>query len=311
LKIVAAASLQMTMKALSWTLLLLIVISGCSQRMSSVRAELAKKQTENGLTLGWFDSGFKKLNFTDRTILNRQEKFPGTISGGVVSPDGAEVAVGYKSGLLIALQNGTELRRYPNVAGGSFCWSPDKTKLAMTVQNLKRGTTPPNDPLQILDLVSGDVIEVDVRARVSSQCWSRDGKRIVYSTESEVREFDIENRQWLILAAGGEATWSSDGNWIAFLDRGTYYAMSPGGDRRRVLFRDESAMSGLWWSPDSRIVAYLSRNRTNEPVKVFDVGSVRLRARRLQDGSEDWLLQVYDVGTPIFQWVEDPALKRH
>jgi WD40 repeat protein len=283
--------------------------------MSSVRSELAKKQTQNGLTLVWFDRGFEKLNFTDRTIIGGRAQFPDAISGGVVSPDGAEVAVDYwtrgESGLLIALQNGVELRRYPNVAGGNFCWSPDKTKLAMTVQNLKRGTTPPNDLLQIRNLASGDVIEVDVRAGVTSQCWSPDGKKIVNSTESEVREFDIENKQWLILAAGGSATWSSDGKWIAFFDRGTYYAISPTGDRRRALFKDAGAMSGLWWSPDSRIVAYLSRNRASEPVVVFDVGSVRLRAKRLQDGSEDWLLQVYDVGTPIFQWVEDPALKRH
>jgi WD40 repeat protein len=283
--------------------------------MSPVREELARKQAENGLTLMWFDRGFKKLKFTDRTIISGQEKFSDAISGGVVSPDGAQVAVDYwtrgESGLLIALQSGAELRRFPNIAGGDFCWSPDMTKLAMTVQNLKRGTTPPNDFLQIRDLASGDIIEVDVRAGVTSQCWSPDSKKIVYSTETQVREFDMENKQWAILAAGGAATWSSDGKWIAFLDHGTYYAISPTRDRRRELFRDTGAMSGLWWSPDSRIVAYLSRNRSSEPIEVFDVGSVRLRAKRLQDGSEDWLLQVYDVGTPIFQWVQDPALKGH
>lgn len=92
--------------------------------MTSIRAELIKKQTETGLTLVWFDRGFNKLNFADRTVINGPEQFPKVNSVGVVSPDGTEVAVDYwtkeESGLLIAKKNSAEYRRYPQITGGGL-----------------------------------------------------------------------------------------------------------------------------------------------------------------------------------------------
>ncbi len=114
----------------------------------------------------------------------------------------------------------------------------------------------------------------------------------------------------MVLAKGRDATWSPDGNWIAFLDDDTYYAISPSGENGRELFKSRGALSGLWWSPDSRTVAYASRNRLFErPLIAVDVGWVRLRVRRLADNSEDWVAQLSDVHIPSYQWVEVPAPK--
>jgi WD40 repeat protein len=266
------------MKTVCWTSLLFLVFSGCSQRMQPVRVELACKQNENGLTLAWFDRSIHKVKFAERTFIQERAQFPDAILGGVISPDGAEVAADYstksESGLLIGQQNGTERRLYPNRVVAGLSWSQDKTKLAMTADNRNRWTTPPNPRLIVWNPASGEEIEVDVRASVTSQCWS------------------------------------PDGNSIAFLDDGTFYTISPKGDTRRELFKDRGAVSGLWWSPDCRFVAFLSRNRKSEPVQILDVGPVRLRVRRLRDGSEDWLLQLYDVSMPSFQWIEDASLKK-
>ena len=96
--------------------------------------------------------------------------------------------------------------------------------------------TPPNDSLQILNLASKESQVVDVRAYVNSQCWSPDGKKIAYVADDSVRIYDIEQRKWLVLAKGKDATWSPDGNWITFLDDDTYYAISPSGQNRKELF---------------------------------------------------------------------------
>jgi WD40 repeat protein len=143
-----------------------------------------------------------------------------------------------------------------------------------------------------------------------SQCWSPDDKKVVYDADDSVRVYDAEQKQWLVLAKGKDATWSPDGKWIAFLDDDTYYAVAPSGENRKELFKASGALSGLWWSPDSRIVAYVSRNRFGEPPLIaVDVGWVRLRVRRLSDNSEDWVAQLSDAHIPSYQWLEIPVAR--
>ncbi len=59
---------------------------------------------------------------------------------------------------------------------------------------------------------------------------------------------------------GRYATWSPDGNWIAFFEDDGYYAIRPSGNDKKLLFKKKDALTALWWSPDSRLVAYVSRN---------------------------------------------------
>lgn len=277
----------------------------------SVRAELIQRQRQTGLTLAYFYRSIDTVLFADRSVSPGKEILPaGQAAGGAISPDGTEIAFLFwnpkrETHVGIMRPDGSNLREYPEVLSDDICWSYDKFKLAMDVQNLERGTTPPNDSLVILDLGSRKTLEIDVRAYVTSQCWSPGGKQIAYEADESVRVYDIERKMWSELAKGRQPTWSPDGNWIAFLDGDTYYAIRPSGEDRRVLFRKKGALSGLWWSPDSRVVAYVSYARFFESPfwKVMDVGSVRLRVRRLDDDSEDWVAELSDAYVPRFQWV--------
>lgn len=275
----------------------------------TVRAELTRLQKETGLTLSSFYRCVETVVFADRTQHEGKELLPvGTALEGAVSRDGMEIVFEHvpsqgATSLGIVRRDGSNLRDYPHlVAAYDLCWSYDKSKLVMNVQNLKRGTTPPNDSLEVVKLGSERVQQVDVRASVTSQCWSPDGKQIVYEADDSVRVYDTERNMWTVLAKGRQPTWSSDGNWIAFLDDDTYYAIRPSGDDRKVLFYKKGALTGLWWSPDSRIVAYVSRNDPSEGPMFPDVGSVRLRVRRLDDNSEDWVAQLSDAHIPSYQW---------
>jgi WD40 repeat protein len=163
----------------------------------------------------------------------------------------------------------------------------------------------------ILNLESGKTGDVSAATFVGSQCWSPDNRRIVYEFHDSVRMYDIERNKWTALAKGKEPSWSPDGNWIAFLDEDTYYAIRPSGEERKVLFTKKRAVSGLWWSPDSRFVAYISRTSFPErPWLVVDVAFVRLRIRRLEDNSEDWVAGFSEVHVPTFQWVKMRPLEK-
>lgn len=91
---------------------------------------------------------------------------------------------------------------------------------------------------------------------MTSQCWSPDGTQLVYEIEGSVRLYDTGEDRSVTLVKGTDSSWSPDGNWIAFLDRGTYYAIQPDGSGRKQLFHKSNAVSAFYWSPDSRIVTY-------------------------------------------------------
>ncbi len=61
--------------------------------------------------------------------------------------------------------------------------------------------------------------------------------------------------------------------------------------------------SPLWWSPDSRFVAYVA----SVPFAIDDF--YRLRVRRQEDNFDDWLAEGQIVGD--YQWVTSPELLRH
>jgi len=87
----------------------------------------------------------------------------------------------------------------------------------------------------ILDLGSKPThaiaINVDQKEYVTSECWSPDGKRLVYRMDGGVRLYELDNDRSDAIAKGTDPTWSPDGNWIAFRDREIYYAMHADGSR--------------------------------------------------------------------------------
>ncbi|MFZ0883555.1 MAG: hypothetical protein WAN14_09155, partial [Candidatus Acidiferrales bacterium] len=231
---------------------------------------------------------------------------------GTFSRDGTEIIVSRFSpsasdSLELLMADGSDLRELPFTPAGdvpshvqSLCWSYDKSRLAVGVH---RGF--PELKLEILNLGSGvDQTVAPSVKELTSQCWSSDDKSIVYEAGDGVRTYEVGNdKSSTLLAPGGKhPTWSPDGNWIAFRDRNTFYEIRPDGRDKRKLLPSRDVWSPLWWSPDSRLVAYVA----SVPFAIDDV--YRLHVRRLQDNSDDWVAEGQISGD--YRWLISPQLVR-
>jgi len=257
-----------------------LAIAPQTSSTGSVRAELIRLQDENGLTVAWVDTNSLGTAYLTHSAVTSVQ------------------AISFKKRRVVQLQDSLEALRPdgfdseegPGHWGISGCWSHDQRKLAaMRVDHSTGGVR-----LEILEINSKNVhtiaVNGDQRRRVMSQCWSRDDQKLVYETDADVMVFNAEDDRSEPLAKGEDPTWSPDGEWIAFRDRDTYYAIHPDGSGRRKLFHNYwgRAVSALYWSPDSRIVVYV-RELGFLQGGAFDAEVNQLRVRRLEDGSEAWL----------------------
>jgi Tol biopolymer transport system component len=306
----------------------------------SVRAELTRLQKQKGLSLVALATAADPYGDAPRDresidtvvfgrgslAVGRQILSPDTriSNNGSISPDGSEIALSTilargnsKSVRILSIlgRDGHLVRSYPCMEDGSdFCWSSDSSKLVLRAFDNR--VDPCNRTLQVLDLKTGLTEKVDSNDDISvtSQCWSPDGKHFVYTSRHfnhrEIRRYDEDEKTSVPLEGEGwGATWSPDGKWISFFvgdgeyaAGGTYYVVSPSGKgERKALFHREYAVSPMWWSPDSRFVAYvtwaglLERFAMGpkyipsvfEDLMNLDLGNgpMRLRVRRIDDGS--------------------------
>jgi hypothetical protein len=283
------------------------VVGGMSQ--ASVYEQLVALQKETGLTLATF--GFAQnitVDFARREIVSRRWKEaptgPSRAQGGTVSPDLSEVAVSWlespnRRTLRIVRSDGTLVREYGEIGepSSTVCWSGDNTAIALNTTVREGGEL--RSRLVLLNLPSGAITEIGPAANLTTQCWSPDGKQLVYSVvdwSAEARQrgtvfvFDVRTKKSRELGRGAYPSWSPDGRWIALLDSGEYDIVRPTGADRQVLFRAKHAEMGLLWSPDSKFVAY--------PLRYFPAFVsgyyLRIRVRRLADNSDDWVVKGLD-----------------
>src|ERR1043166_1670546 len=81
--------------------------------------------------------------------------------------------------LAVAHTDGSGVRKYPRIVLPSeMCWTREHSKLAM-VELLENDSKP---QLVVLDLDSGkpDPVAVGRNVAVTPQCWSPDGRQLVY-----------------------------------------------------------------------------------------------------------------------------------
>ncbi len=269
-----------------------------------MREELIRRQAQTGLSLASFGWGLNVALFDKRTLVKIPISTGLALMRGTISRDGTEIIVSRfnyhdlsaSDSLELLRTDGSDLRELPFTHTGdvpshfeSLCWSYDKSRLAVGVH---RGS--PEVKLEILNLGSGvDQTVAPSVKELTSQCWSPDDKKIVYEAGDGVRIYEVGNEgSSTLLAPGGkEPTWSPDGNWIAFREGDTFYEIRPDGRDKRKLFHRRDVYTPLWWSPDSRFVAYVAL----VPFAIDDF--YRLRVRRLEDNSDDQLCPTTYGGT--------------
>lgn len=275
---------------------------------SGVLAELARMQANEGLAIAWYEhDGPRIVKFDTRSVL-RGRSLVGRIAGaGVFSRDGTQIALQLdrpteEPPLSLGIMNAdnSDLREFLNVARpGLMCWSYDMKHVAVVTVNKDGSTT----NLKVLDLESRSVRNIASAERISSQCWSPDGKEIVFESGGNVMIQNVGAEKPRALFVGSGPTWSPDGDWIAYMDKAerSYYIIHPSGEGKKRLFHSRNGMAGLYWSPDGTIVAYVVEGG------LLNAEGYRLNVRRLQDGSEDWVADGVGCCTSI-QWVTNERL---
>ena len=259
-----------------------------------------------------FGFGLNVVLFDKRTLVKIPISTGLALMRGTISRDGTEIIVsrfrlGASDSLELLRADGSDLRELQFTHTGdvpshfeSLCWSYDKSRLAVGVH-----LGFPELKLEILNLGSGvDQTVAPSVKELTSQCWSSDDKKIVYEAGDGVRIYELGNdgSSTLLAPGGKEPTWSPDGNWIAFREGDTFYEIRPDGRDKRKLFHRRDVYTPLWWSPDSHFVAYVAL----VPFAIDDF--YRLRVRRLEDNSDDWVAEGQIADN--YQWLISPQLVR-
>jgi len=277
----------------------------------SVLEDLIRLQKDQDLTIAWYEHGLNVVLF-DRRSANVNSSLPvlNANFSGAISVDGTLVAgriwkITRGMSLAVVRSDGQDGKEYPEVSPMDFCWSHDNRSMALTNGHFNASS------LVILnvDTRASQVIQKDVENRwhFTSQCWSPDDQQVVYEDRGTARIYDLRANTITILTNGLEPTWSPDGQWIAFRDGDVYYKIRPSGLERKRLFRKKNATSGLFWSPDSRFVAYVKEGNFFQQFPIIDAEVYMLQVRRLEDGSEDWVAK--GVSCCIgYQWVNSKEL---
>lgn len=308
----------------------------------SVRDQLIRMHKMTGLALvGVRKNKIYEVDLEQRSVKEVRTFYAGSADAwGAISNRGNEVAFtidmrpgrpqpasnepGCPGSMCLGIANldGSNLRAYPGIGAGGACWSHDDSKLVLISRNLKENPGSLQG-LQILNLDSKVMHQIaGIETFSTSQCWSPDDNQIVYTVNKVpdiqiTRIYDVLHQQTLEIGRGGRGTWSPDGRRIAVLNcppslhNCAYELANPVNGRRKRLFITPAGQTPLWWSPDGRFVAYVSPiGRAEERANATPSQIDRLRVRRLEDNSEDWVLNLADTDALEFQWTTDRVLTK-
>ena len=323
LKVLGCMAILVTASAL------LLSAQAVSPKTVPIREQLVNLQKETGLTMGVFTKGAQIVNFAHPPYPETENLPPpaGRSQNGALSPHGTKIAFDWSyphsidSRLATVQRDGSDLREYPEIRRpDTFCWSPDESKLVISSLDSK-SVNLSHGRLYLLDMSSGKAESItDQQAYVTPQCWSPDGKQIVYGLERGFAKqdkvfqptgsavvYDVLQKKSINLGRGIYPTWSPDGKWIALYEQNTYYLVPPSGGERKRLFAVKNGTTGLLWSPKSLFVAY----GVCCHYYMFEGTGVRVHVRRLADNVDDWVTEISHIlEDRTFNWIEPPPGSR-
>ena len=171
-----------------------------------MRAELAQLQARNGLAIASYEHSL--VDFQKRKAFRWQPVPSYLAGGGTVSADGTEIALqllkrGQQFG--IVQTDNRSLREFSDLASpGQMCWSHEMVYIAMAAGTGVFGQ--PASRLKVLHIESKSVRDVAPVDRVTSQCWSPDGKEIAFESGGNIIIGNMENPNLRSLGAGTAPT---------------------------------------------------------------------------------------------------------
>ena len=198
------------------------------------------------------------------------------------SPDGTQILFAAKqnsrlSELYTVSAQGGRPRQLISSAEGTGRedgnWSPDGRKIVFAVFE-------PRASLAILDVASGKVTRIPGSDELFSPRWSPDGRFIAAMTipaTTEIKLFDVQNRQWSTLArhqgAWSFPTWSRDGKFIYALRGPEPWSVDrisvPDGMQERVVDLTGTYLTGatgFWFGLDPNDVPLLLRDNGSSDI---------------------------------------------
>lgn len=133
---------------------------------------------------------------------------------------------------------------------------------------------------KLQELVRGNVSPLNY----SDQIWSPDSMAILYQTrDHEIAIYDFVTGTSHLLTKGEHATWSPQGDLIAFQGGDKhYYAVKPDGTEKRLLLRNRPQVFGefygpLLWSPTGQYLAVQKQRLSLSEISDYYVLDIRTR----------------------------------
>jgi TolB protein len=173
-------------------------------------------------------------------------------SGGRWSPDGSTIAVSLEqdgnSDLFLLTPEGRAVRRLTEDPGidVSPTWAPDGRRLAFC--SSRRG----GPQIYVMDVGSGNIRRLTFRGDYNtSPAWSPKGDLIAYTTRSggfRVMVAPVNGGDPRELAAGEDPSWSPDGRYVVFSQRGRLMIARRDGGSVKELTRGGGDDTSPAWS---------------------------------------------------------------
>jgi serine/threonine protein kinase len=157
-------------------------------------------------------------------------------------PDDSAIAY-WQSGDIFTLNPDTKQTRNITTQGtvneAPFAWSPDGSQILLTFKNDKN--------IYLFDIESKEMLAI-IESKgeyVRDIQWSRDGKKILYSSQG-IYVYDLSTGENLFIHEGWNSSWSPDNENLLFQDTNNLYVSNTDGSQKKVIANVSISTMPFW-----------------------------------------------------------------